>query len=164
VQGPGGQEGDFVDIPRRSEADLLLLYPGESLQNQIRSWFRRSPGVRWTMSFARPLPEVRKSLLHACAAVLDATCDPFLAADAYLQATSRLGSDAVAVYSDKAHEDLELFVRLHRSLFLLGPLSAEQWTEFFERFPTGIGSRREILSNHYRQRNIAGFLPAQPRR
>lgn len=67
-------------------------------------------------------------------ALVDATDDPCRATDAFLQAVARLGSDAVAMYSEKTPDGLELFVRIHGPLFLFGPLFAQQWGEFFERF------------------------------
>ena len=114
-------------------ADVLLLYPGDSLKDQIGLWALRRPGRQVDMSFERLLPEIRELLRHASAAMVDATEDPSQATDALLQAVARLGANAVAVYTETTHDGLELFVRMRGSLFLLGPLVDEQWDELFER-------------------------------
>lgn len=117
-----------------STADVLLLYPGDSLRDQVRCWSQQHPWRHVTTSFERSLPEIRKLLRVSNTALVDATDDPSLATDAFLQAITRLGSNAVAMYSEKTPDGLELFVRLHGPLFLLGPLVAHQWAEFFELF------------------------------
>ena len=64
--------------------------------------------------------------------MVDATEDPAQATDAFLQAVARLGAAAVTMYTEAAHDDLELFVRMRGSMFLLGPLLDQQWEEVFE--------------------------------
>jgi hypothetical protein len=115
--------------------DILLLYPGESLRDQIRLWRGRRLGRRIETSFEKSLPEIRGLLRHAGAALVDATDDPSQAADALLQAVTRLGANAAAVYSERMHDGLELFVRVRGSMFLLGPLLDDEWDGFFERWP-----------------------------
>lgn len=132
-----------------SAAELLLLYPSESLRRQVNEWGRAHSRRRIKASFERSLPGIRKLLRGAGAALVDATEDPARAADAFLQAEARLGSEAVAVYSEAAHEDLELFVRLHGPLYLLGPLFARQWSELFERLLHGVRRRSgACVDNH----------------
>jgi hypothetical protein len=114
-------------------ADVLLLYPSCSLKDQIVVWASRHPERQVETSFERSLPEIRKLLRNAGAAMIDATADPGQATDAFLQAVARLGADAVVMYTEKMYDDLELFVRVRSSLFLLGPLFDEQWEEFFDR-------------------------------
>jgi hypothetical protein len=113
--------------------DVLLLYPGRSLMDQVSVWAARHPERQMDMSLERSLPEIRKVLGHVGAAIVDATEDPAQATDALLQAVARLGSAAVAMYTETMHEDLELFVRMRGSLFLLGPLCDEQWEDLFEQ-------------------------------
>ncbi len=134
-----------------STADVLLLYPGDSLRGQIRCWSQRHPRQRVETSFERSLPNIRELLRGTSTALVDATDDPSQATDAFLQAVARLGSDAVAMYSEETPDGLELFVRLHGPLFLLGPLLANQWAEFFERFLENGNARP------------AGPAPKQPR-
>ncbi len=115
-------------------ADLLLLYPGESLMDQISLWTPRHPERQVATSFERSLPKIRTLLRNAGAAMVDATEDPSQATDAFLQAVARLGAGDVAMYTEVLHEGLELFARVRGSLFLLGPLFDEQWEEFLERW------------------------------
>jgi hypothetical protein len=114
-------------------ADVLVLYSGISLSEQIGVWAARHPDWQVETSFERSLPEIRTLLRSASVTIVDATEDPSQATDAFLQAVARLGATAVAMYSEAMHDGLELFVRVRGSLYLLGPLSNEQWEEFFER-------------------------------
>ena len=66
-------------------------------------------------------------------AVIDATDDHAQAIDAFLQSIAQLGPDDVAVYTEVAHDDLELFVRRHGSLVVLGPSFDGHWMKFLER-------------------------------
>jgi hypothetical protein len=114
-------------------ADVLLLYAGTSLQDQIGLWAVRHPKQRVDASRERSLPEIRRLMQRFGAAVVDATEDPSLATDAFLQAVANLGTSAVAMYTEVAHDGLELFVRLRGSPFVLGPLFDEQWEDVLER-------------------------------
>ena len=114
-------------------ADILLLYAGESFRDQIGFWAFRHPQRRVDASCERSLPAIRQLLSHARATVVDATKDPAQATDAFLQAVARLGAAAVTMYTEAAHDDLELFVRMRGSQFLLGPLLDQQWEEVLER-------------------------------
>lgn len=114
-------------------ADVLLFYPGGSLNDQIGLWSSRHPERQVETSFERSLPKIRKLLRKTGAAMVDATEDPGQATDALLQAVARLGAKTVAMYTETMHDGLELFVRVRGSLFLLGPLFDEQWQGFFER-------------------------------
>jgi hypothetical protein len=114
-------------------ADVLLLYAGESFRDQIGLWAFHHPQRRVDVSCERSLPAIRQLLSHVRATVVDATEDPSQATDAFLQAVARLGAAAVTMYSESAHDDLELFVRMRGSLFLLGPLLDQQWEEVLER-------------------------------
>ena len=57
-------------------ADVLLLYPGESLKDQIGLWAVRHPERRVEMSCGWSLPEVRALLHYAGAVLVDATENP----------------------------------------------------------------------------------------
>ena len=122
--------------------DVLLLYPGESLKSQIEFWASRHPRRNVVVSFERALPEIRELLRCTSMALIDATADHAQAIDAFLQGLTQLGAGAVTVYTEVVHDGLELFVRRHGSLILLGPLFEGHWTKFFERLP----ERRAIVS------------------
>jgi hypothetical protein len=114
-------------------ADVLLLYPGESLKEQMGMWTMRHPERHVHTPLSCSPPELCALLRHA-AVVIDATEQPGMAREAFLLAVGRLGANAVVMYTERMHDDaLELFVRERGSLFILGPLLAEQWEEYFER-------------------------------
>lgn len=117
---------------RSATADVLLLYPGDSLRDQIGLWAVRHPEQRVAVSFERSLPKMRRLLNRVGATLVDATKDPSMAADAFLQAAARLGAGAVAVYTEVRHDDIELFVRLRGAPFLLGPLFDQQWEDHLD--------------------------------
>lgn len=119
-------------VYRPATADVLLLYPGESLRAQTDVWAAQHPERQVEASFERSLPEIRKLLRNAGASLVDATEDPSQATDAFLQAVARLGAGAVAMYSEASDDGLELFVRVRGSLFILGPLFDEYWDEVFD--------------------------------
>jgi hypothetical protein len=116
----------------QTAADVLLLYPKESLIDQIDLWSQRHPERCVKTSIERSLPRIR-SLLHCVDMVtIDATYNPSQATDALLQAMMCLGASKVAMYTEVMHDGLELFIRTHGSLFFLGPLFAEQWEGVFK--------------------------------
>jgi hypothetical protein len=116
-------------ICRPATADVLLLYPGQSLRDQMELWCGRHPDRRVQVSCERSLPEIRQLLHRAESTIIDATEDPCQATDAFLQAVARLGAGAVTIYTASGCDDLEVFVRMRGSLFLLGPLFDEQWED-----------------------------------
>jgi hypothetical protein len=124
-------------ICRPAAADVLLLYPGESLRAQMELWGVQHPEQRVEVSRERSLPEIRRLLRGADAAVVDATDDPCKATDAFLQAVARLGANAVTMYTEGVCDGLELFVRMRGSLFLLGPLLTDQWDDVMESLLRG---------------------------
>jgi hypothetical protein len=114
-------------------SEIVVFYPGSSLQEQVATWVDGHAECRLEASFAKSLPGIRVALDKAAVALLDATEDPCQATDAFSQAVSRLGVQAVAVYTETMHEWLELFVRIRGALLLFGPLSTRQWEELFDR-------------------------------
>lgn len=117
-----------VRIPHYlTTTDVLLLYPGESLTSQGDFWASRHPSRNVASSFERSLPELRRLLHGASAVIIDATDDHAQAIDAFLQAIKQLGPGAVTVYTEIMHDGLELFVRTHGSLVMLGPSFDGHW-------------------------------------
>jgi hypothetical protein len=112
--------------------EVILMFPGDSLKRQFEWLVQRRPQWNMLMSRERSLPEMRKLLGNADAAVIDATEDHAMAIDAYLQATARLGSESVVVYAEVMDEELELFVRCRGSMVILGPLHDQYWMDFFD--------------------------------
>ncbi|MGA2798047.1 MAG: hypothetical protein ABSE63_10735, partial [Thermoguttaceae bacterium] len=122
---------------KQASSGIVLFYPGCLLADQIRDWAEQHGGCRATVSFERSLPGIRKWARRAALAIIDASADPAQGTDAFLQSVSMLTSDAVAVYTEKMHDGLELLVRTFGAPLLLGPMNMNEWEEFLEpRFPT----------------------------
>jgi len=81
--------------------------------------------------FGRSALEIRRSLNGADRVLVDASEDHAQAIELFSQSVVTLGPRHVAVYTERIHEGLELFVRTQGAWLLLGPLSNWQWEEFF---------------------------------
>lgn len=132
-----GKRGSVNTIHLPNTANVLLLYPGKSLKSQIDLWAFGCSERQVDVSFEQSLPAIRRLVRRANAVLVDATEDPSQATDAFLQATAQLGTASVAMYTETAHEGLEVFVRIQGSLFFLGPLLANNWDGFFEQLSEG---------------------------
>ena len=121
----------------QTASGIVLFYPGSLLAGQIHDWAEQHGGCRATVTFERSLPGIRRWARRAALAIIDASSDPAQGTDAFLQSVSMLTSDAVAVYTEKIHDGLELLVRTFGAPLLLGPMRMEEWEEFLEhKFPT----------------------------
>ena len=121
----------------QTTSGIVLFYPGRLLASQIHDWAEQHGGCRATVTFERSLPGIRRWARRAALAIIDASLDPAQGTDAFLQSVNMLKSDAVAVYTEKIHDGLELLVRTFGAPLLLGPMSMEEWEEFLEhKFPT----------------------------
>jgi hypothetical protein len=118
---------------RKTRHEVVLLYPGESLQRQIAAWGQRHADCRVEPLFIKSLVGIRRFLETADVAVIDATDDEGQAIDAFSQATARLDAAGTAVYTERMHEGLEELVRMRGALLLFGPLEDEQWEGVFAR-------------------------------
>jgi hypothetical protein len=120
-----------------STSGIVLFYPNRLLTNQVFDWADRHGGCKTSVAFERTLPGIRKCLRRCELAVINATDDPSQASDAFLQAVSILKCDSVAVYTEKMHEGLELFVRTLGAPLLLGPMNFEEVEDYLEhKFPS----------------------------
>lgn len=115
---------------QQATAKVLLFYPGDNLVARLKKWEERAEGRQLRLSFVRDLPAIRDALRHADVTVIDATEDDARAVDALLQAVARKGPDRVALHTEQMHDGLELFVRTHRVLLVLGPLEESEWEDF----------------------------------
>jgi hypothetical protein len=118
---------------QNSPADIVVFYPGDSLIEQLTSWSECHPDCNLAVSYAKSLLGIRRALGNADVALLDATAHPRQTMEAFSQAIARIGPNAMAVYTERMHEWLELAVRIRGVMLLLGPLSGPQWEGFFER-------------------------------
>jgi hypothetical protein len=73
------------------------------------------------------LPEIRAVLEQSDVAVIDATEDHALAAEAFSQAATRLGASGAVMYSERMDDGVELFVRSRGAPMVLGPLEEAEW-------------------------------------
>ena len=110
----------------QAASGIVLFYPGSLLAGQIHDWAEQHGGCRATVSYERSLPGIRRWARRAALAIIDASSDPAQGTDAFLQSVSMLTSDAVAVYTEKMHDGLELLVRTFGAPLLLGPMGVNE--------------------------------------
>ncbi len=110
---------------------IAVCYPSESLSRQVGLWARQHADCGIEPVFARSAWEIRRFLSGAGRVLVDASDDHAQAIELFAQSVARLGSRHVAVYTERMHEGLELFVRTQGAWLLLGPLNNWQWEEFF---------------------------------
>ena len=110
---------------------IAVCYPTESLSRQVAFWARRHADCGIEPVFGRSALEIRRSLSGADRVLVDASDDHAQAIELFSQSVTRFGSRHVAVYTERMHEGLELFVRTQGAWLLLGPLNNWQWEEFF---------------------------------
>jgi len=110
---------------------IAICYPTESLSRQLALWGRKHEDCGIKPVFGRSVWEIRHSLNGADRVLVDASDDHAQAIELFSQSVARLGPRRVAVYTERMHEGLELFVRTQGVWLLLGPLTNCQWEEFF---------------------------------
>jgi hypothetical protein len=120
-------------MPQPDIREIVLFYPSGSLARQVTTWAAGRASCAVEPVFARSFPGIHGAIRGANLILVDATDDYPQAMEAFSQALAWLGAGATAVYTEKMHEGLELFVRLHGSLLLLGPLDEVEWDGFFQR-------------------------------
>jgi hypothetical protein len=119
-------------MPRPDIREVVLFYPGKRLARQVVAWARVRPDCTIEPVFARSFPAIQHAIRGADLVVIDATRDCAQAMDAFSQSLTYLGSAVTTVYTETMHEGLELFVRQHGSLLLLGPMSEVLWESYFD--------------------------------
>ena len=110
---------------------IAVCYPTESLSRQVAFWATKHEECEVDPVFGRSVFEIRRLLHGADGVLVDASDDHAQAIDLFSQSVARFGSRHVAVYTERMHEGLELFVRTQGAWLLLGPLTNRQWEEFF---------------------------------
>ncbi len=110
---------------------IALGYPTESLSQQVALWARNHEDCGIEPIFDRSVWAIRRSLSGTKVVLVDASHDHAQAIELFSQALARHGARRVAVYTERMHEGLELFVRTQGAWLLLGPLDERQWDEFF---------------------------------
>ena len=110
---------------------IAICYPTESLSRQVALWARQHEDCEIEPVFGRSVLEIRRSLSGVDRVLVDASDDHAQAIELFSQSVAGHGSRHVAVYTERMHEGLELFVRTQGAWLLLGPLDNWQWEEFF---------------------------------
>jgi hypothetical protein len=110
---------------------IAICYPTESLYRQVARWARKHEEFGIESIFDRAVLKVRRLLNGAEVVLVDASDDHAQAMELFSQSLARLGVRRVAVYTERMHEGLELFVRTQGAWLLLGPLQETQWEELF---------------------------------
>jgi hypothetical protein len=110
---------------------IAICYPSESLSGQIARWARDRDDCRVEPVYARTAMAIGGALDDAQLALVDASDDHAQAIDLFSQAVARLGARRASVYTEWMHEGLEPFVRTQGAWLLLGPLTDEQWNDYF---------------------------------
>lgn len=111
--------------------EVVLFYSGESLVQQIADLdcARRDLSIRLASSVGSS--GVKAALAEASVVIIDATERFPQALDVLQIALWQMRRESLAVYTERAHAGLEMFVRLRGVLFLLGPMSRQEWQSFF---------------------------------
>ena len=109
----------------------MLFYAGESLLGQIAEWVRKHPDLFLRLVASGSAPAINAALTEASAVIIDATEHPDRAMDVLQHALLRVERNRLAVYTERTHEGLEIFVRVRGVPLLLGPMSQVEWEGFF---------------------------------
>jgi hypothetical protein len=116
----------------QKHSDVVLFYAGESLLEQAAGWARRRPNALLRLVSSCSGPVISEALSNASSAIIDVTERPDEAIDVFLYAVERIERSKLAVYTERGHDGLEIFVRLRGVFLLLGPLSLAEWEAFFD--------------------------------
>ena len=114
---------------KTEERDVVLLYPTDSLREQVADWAARSPGMCVRVVSPATPSDIRRELSGQSVVLVDATEHPAEAQEALEHVIEDHGTNSVALYTERMHEGLELFARLRGVLFLLGPTPQDEWGE-----------------------------------
>jgi hypothetical protein len=101
------------------------------LSQQVARWARKHEDCAIETMFDRSILKIRRSLDGTEMVLVDASDDHAQAIELFSQTLASRGVRRVAVYTERMHDGLELFVRTQGAWLLLGPLDERQWEEFF---------------------------------
>jgi hypothetical protein len=127
---------------------IALCYPTESLSDQVAQWAEGREDCEVEPVLARSAMGIRQSLDGADLALVDASDDHAQAIELFSQAVARLGARRTSVYTERMHEGLESFVRTQGAWLLLGPLTDEQWDDYFATMLPPARRERRPASGH----------------
>lgn len=113
--------------------DVVLFYAGQSLLEQITEWEHDNGRISLSLASLSSTIGVRNATRAAATIVIDATVCPREAMLVLQHTLTTLPSEIIAVYTEKVHNGLELFVRVRGVMLLLGPMSLSEWDGFFAK-------------------------------
>lgn len=111
--------------------EIVLFYADESLLRQVSEWMSDSMKLPLCLVSSCSAFSVAEAMNKAECAVIDATSKPAEAMDVLQLAIPLTGRDRLAVYTERTHDGLELFVRVRGVKFLIGPMSETEWEGVF---------------------------------
>jgi len=138
-------------VVRKDRTDIVVIYGGASLLEQLGACLGGDGAGCLRVVSSRTAPAIDAAADDAAAVIVDATSAPGAAADAVERVLARIGPGPLAVYTERPHEGLELFVRVRGAMFLLGPMERSEWEAIFQQaegvganVPFGAGGPGEI--------------------
>jgi hypothetical protein len=120
-----------VSITEAVVQRIAICYPTESLSGQVAQWAQGHEDCRVETVRSRSAMAIRGALGDAQLALVDASDDHAQAIDLFSQAVARLGARRASVYTERMHDGLEDFVRTQGAWLLLGPLTDQEWDDYF---------------------------------
>ncbi len=120
-----------IQIPQKSALTVAVFYPGNTLMHQVSNWAGEHPADGLRLCFPKSVGEIRTTLKETTISIVDATQDPTRAMAAFAELMAESPAESVAVYTEAMHQGLELSVRSHGVLLLLGPMEDLWWEELF---------------------------------
>ena len=98
--------------------EIVLFYAEDSLLEQVSEWMCNSMMLPLNLVSSCSAFSVAEALDTAECAIIDATVNPGKAMDILQIALPLTGRDRLAVYTERTHDGLELFVRVRGVPFL----------------------------------------------
>ena len=109
---------------------IAICYPTESLSGQVAQW-GRNKDCRVETVRSRSAMAIRGALGDAQLAVVDASDDHAQAIDLFSRRSPGWERRRASVYTERMHDGLEDFVRTQGAWLLLGPLTDQEWDDYF---------------------------------
>ena len=153
------------DAARKAALPVALLYPGDSLLQQMSDYSGKWPTCEFQTSRDDSPPELLAVFRRTAISVIDATNNPDRAVAAMELAAGTSDRHQPVVYTEKVHPGLELSVRSRGVLLLLGPLTEVDWGGLFELAWQSVGCefRFGFLARQRTENDAASMIVWQPK-
>ena len=107
--------------------DVVLYQAGSSLVTAVGDWLLEHPDISLRLVHSTCRSVINGPLGSAAVAIVDATDKPGAAAATLERLLKRIAPSRIAVYTERTHAGLEVFVRVRGPILLLGPMGADDW-------------------------------------